>query len=665
MENTIIHRRGVRVDSRIEPFEEICKCINDNKSFVLQGGAGSGKTETLKETLRYISEKYPNKKIACITHTNLAVDEIKDRVGEVEYPISTIHSFLHSFIKNYKKNIHQVIFELFKLDSIDRLNIESYADEKEQKKKEYEKYKKIYKKYSLFLSKVKKENITKVLVKQEYDKNPINLNEELNKKIETLHLFVKNEIKNKDFNKIEYNNSKFDDYKKLTYGHDGLLKITALLFEKYPLLTKILNDKYDFIFIDEYQDTNKKIIDFFIKSEKTKIGLFGDSMQSIYVEGVGDVEKYINESKLKQIIKEDNYRSSQEVIEFINRFRNDGLVQKVALKNDEKLADREGEVKFFYSIYKDNIKTQEEKEKYIQFLNEIILKIDADSKFKKLMLTNKSIAKELGFENLYEVFSSRYTDPKEYLDKVLTKLQFKELYELYRAYSNGEYNFVLSQLKNNGLSIEYASDKQKVKENIENITDVKLSAIEVLEKSVKDKLIKKNEDFSSYMQYKKDFQSSLIKDKEYQNFKSAYIDNPTYSKMKKIIKEIEEGEFKELEKKIKKENFYKDLFSEKINFNEIIKYFEYINEKTEYITMHKTKGSSIDNVLVVLDEYFWKEYSFKTLFKKEESEEKLKNQKLFYVACSRAKKNLYCLRIVKDENEKKELLEFFPDSKKI
>jgi len=659
VENTIIHKRGVKVDSRIEI------CINENKSFVLQGGAGSGKTETLKKTLRYISKEYPNKKIACITHTNLAVDEIKDRVGEVEYPISTIHSFLHSFIKNYKKNIHQVIFELFKLDSIDRLNIESYADEKEQKKKEYEKYKKIYKKYSLFLSKVKKENITKVLVKQEYDKNPINLNEELNKKIETLHLFVKNEIKNKDFNKIEYNNSKFDDYKKLTYGHDGLLKITALLFEKYPLLTKILNDKYDFIFIDEYQDTNKKIIDFFIKSEKTKIGLFGDSMQSIYVEGVGDVNKYIEESKLKKIIKEDNYRSSQEVIEFINRFRNDGLVQKVALKNDEKLADRRGEVVFFYSIYEDKVKTPKEKAKYIEFLNEVILKIDADSKFKKLMLTNKSIAKELGFENLYEVFSSRYTDPKEYLDKVLTKLQFKELYELYRAYSNGEYNFVLSQLKKNGLSIEYASDKQKVKENIENITDVKLSAIEVLEKSVKDKLIKKNEDFSSYMQYKKDFQSSLIKDKEYQNFKSAYIDNPTYSKMKKIIKEIEEGEFKELEKKIKKENFYKDLFSEKINFNEIIKYFEYINEKTEYITMHKTKGSSIDNVLVVLDEYFWKEYSFKTLFKKEESEEKLKNQKLFYVACSRAKKNLYCLRIVKDENEKKELLEFFPDSKKI
>ena len=32
------------------------------------------------------------------------------------------------------------------------------------------------------------------------------------------------------------------------------------------------------------------------------------------------------------------------------------------------------------------------------------------------------------------------------------------------------------------------------------------------------------------------------------------------------------------------------------------------NEETEYITMHKTKGSSIENVIVVMDECFWKEY---------------------------------------------------------
>ena len=67
--------------------EQIKTIIDDNqdegkdfKNFVLQGGAGSGKTESLKEVILYISEKYPNKKIACITLTNAAVDEMKLRI---------------------------------------------------------------------------------------------------------------------------------------------------------------------------------------------------------------------------------------------------------------------------------------------------------------------------------------------------------------------------------------------------------------------------------------------------------------------------------------------------------------------------------------------------------------------------------------------------------
>jgi DNA helicase-2/ATP-dependent DNA helicase PcrA len=133
--------------------------------------------------------------------------------------------------------------------------------------------------------------------------------------------------------------------------------------------------------------------------------------------------------------------------------------------------------------------------------------------------------------------------------------------------------------------------------------------------------------------------------------------------MKKILSKIEEGEFNKLEQKVKKDIFYQELFSNKINFNEIINYFEYIDEKKDYITMHKTKGSSIKNVLVVLDEYFWtQKYNFKSLFERENSKKKSKNQKLFYVACSRAEKKLYCLRIVKNEAEERELLNFFPDA---
>ncbi|NML72194.1 AAA family ATPase [Chryseobacterium sp. RP-3-3] len=127
------------MDSKITPIEQIKQIIDDNqnaekefKNFVLQGGAGSGKTESLKQILEYITQNYPDKKGVCITLTNVAVDEIKARVGENNnFVVSTIHSFLNDLIKNYKKNIHEVIFEIFKVEKIVRNELIIGEDEKE------------------------------------------------------------------------------------------------------------------------------------------------------------------------------------------------------------------------------------------------------------------------------------------------------------------------------------------------------------------------------------------------------------------------------------------------------------------------------------------------------------------------------------------------------
>jgi DNA helicase-2/ATP-dependent DNA helicase PcrA len=186
-------------------FDEIKDSIGDNKSFVLQGGAGSGKTETLKQTLEFISNDYPDKKIVCITHTNLAVDEIKSRVDE-KYTVSTIHSFLNGFIKDYKKNIHQVIHKLFQLDLMERQELEYYdGDEKTQKKKEHEKYKKTYEKYVSLLFTVENERADKIEGKKLYDQDPQSFNSALNDKIEVLNAELLKQIQEKDYNQIQYN----------------------------------------------------------------------------------------------------------------------------------------------------------------------------------------------------------------------------------------------------------------------------------------------------------------------------------------------------------------------------------------------------------------------------------------------------------------------------
>ena len=69
--------------------------------------------------------------------------------------------------------------------------------------------------------------------------------------------------------------------------------------------------------------------------------------------------------------------------------------------------------------------------------------------------------------------------------------------------------------------------------------------------------------------------------------------------------------------------------------------------------MHKTKGTSIPSVIVVMEEFFWNEYDFSLLWNPVPGKEKKleKSQKLIYVACSRARKNLACIRILTSDEE--------------
>lgn len=646
------------MDSKLTALEQIFDCIEKKQNFVLQGGAGSGKTESLKRVLEYIASRYPNAKIACITHTNLAVDEIRSRV-DGEYTISTIHSFLNNLIKDHKKNLHEVVSQVFKLKEVGTL--------------EYHEYKKGYGKYASSLLTVKKQTIPKVVGKREYDGDPSRFNKELNTKIGELNHEIEAYIQNRDLNEVRYNETRFNSFRDLTFGHDSLLEMASLMFENYPRLTKILQDKFDFIFIDEYQDTNKAIVDIFLTKipieSETTIGLFGDSMQGIYDDGIGDVVEYIDNNRLIKIEKEDNYRCSEQVVAFINQLRNDGLNQKVAFKSEnsvtETIKERQGEVKLFYSIYNGERSASgnvQNKEEYLQHLNSVIKQVGKSNQgFKKLMLTNKSIANEVGFENLYNVFNKRYADVKEEIEKDLGRLQLLDLAELSKAYSSKNFNYVITELKKAGFIVSSIEDKKKVSSILDGILVAEYGAIELVELAFENKLLKKSEAYLSYIDRKDVFLSEIGKDEFYSEFKESYESGQnTFARMAKIKDGLNEEVFNEYERTYKKDRFYNELFSDKVKFIEIMNYLSYINEETDYITMHKTKGSGIKNVMVVLDEYFWFQYKFKTIFDPNEPDEarKLYNQKLFYVACSRAIDNLICIRVIAPE-EKNDLLRYF------
>lgn len=649
MSNTALDKIREIIDNNQNPEKEF-------KNFVLQGGAGSGKTESLKEVILYIAEKYPDKKVVCITHTNVAVDEIIARVGN-KYEISTIHSFLNSLIKDYKKNIKEIIHHIFCIPGVTELT--------------HSEYKKVYEKYSAKLFLLKEENCDKVIGKREYDISPSIYNAQLNEKIAILNENIKEIISSKDHNLIAYNETRFDSFNELTFSHDSLLLLSYKLCERFKLLPKIISDKYDFILIDEYQDTNENIINLFLnllpKNKKTTIGLFGDSMQGIYDDGIGNIEKHIEEKTITRIDKEDNYRCSEEVIRFINNIRTDGIEQKLALKKDENLNVRKGFAKLYYKKVgkKPNaFSSVEDKQSYLEKLNSTIeaIRKNISSECKILMLTNKSISSEIGFSNLYNVFSERYSEVNEEIEKELDRIQISTIVELCRLYQIKQYNSILVYLKRNGFQIKTLKDKKTIIGHFDYLLSTELNLQQVLEYSFENKILKKSERFNNYLLRKSDFLENYNKNQSYKDLESLYFSGSnTKARLNKNHDiEISDEEFSTFERALKKKTFYIDLFSDKIKFDEVLNYYKYLNEETGYITMHKTKGSGIENVIVVLDEFFWNKYNFKSIYDESvDLEKRSKNQKLFYVACSRTIKHLTIIRLIEDDAEEAMLKTYF------
>ena len=87
---------------------EIFRLIDDNKNFLLSGGAGSGKTYSLVSVINEIYCQNPMAKIACITYTNTAVHEIENRVLNKKLRISTIHDFLWNSISSFQNELKKL-----------------------------------------------------------------------------------------------------------------------------------------------------------------------------------------------------------------------------------------------------------------------------------------------------------------------------------------------------------------------------------------------------------------------------------------------------------------------------------------------------------------------------------------------------------------------------
>jgi DNA helicase II / ATP-dependent DNA helicase PcrA len=97
----------------------IFRCIDEGRPFLVEAGAGAGKTYSLIHALNYLIEKQGrqllrrNQRVACITYTNVATDEIRARTDR--HPAiqsDTIHSFCWSAIRPFQPALRSHLPEL-------------------------------------------------------------------------------------------------------------------------------------------------------------------------------------------------------------------------------------------------------------------------------------------------------------------------------------------------------------------------------------------------------------------------------------------------------------------------------------------------------------------------------------------------------------------------
>ncbi|EUB33050.1 UvrD-helicase domain-containing protein [Fusobacterium sp. OBRC1] len=590
------------------------KCIEKGVNFILEGGAGSGKTYSLISLIETLIIKSSEIKIVCITYTNNAVAEIKSRIDNENLWVSTIHEFIWHVIKKYQKEIKNELVLLINDEII----------------KEFKKPK------------------------------------DLENNLITIDYF-----NNIDVEYDEYYSMNPNAENKIKISHDHILILAEKMLDKYKKLSDILKDIANCIFVDEYQDTSpyiaKILLEHLKKSKKKNvIGFFGDSMQSIYDEGVGDLNKY----KLKKIVKKQNRRNPRIVIEIANKFRNDKITQipskdKNTPNMDENGVIIEGNIKFIYG------KEQED----INFLkNKALFKswdfLDG-RKTKELRLTHKYNSEMAGFKKLYDLYNDdliiklidniqKNIDNNENKESVLNELvlELRPIYnkkDLFEEITGNEiYNLIYQDIKN----LLWKNVLEKCKISKESLMSYKFNGINgrYETNSHRDKILKKLDVLNELIELyeSKKFNEFLKKTNfsiQNKNDKSKLKEIMNFFMLedRKTIEEVldfskKQGLIREdvdFDNYISAKGFYLWERIKKISFKEYRNSILYLKEFSPISTQHSIKGSEFDNVLVVLESN-WNKYDFKTLFGKGSKNENVKKRtrKLFYVCMTRAKKNL-------------------------
>lgn len=570
-------------------------------------GAGAGKTKTLTTKIAYLIEEgfaYPYNVLA-ITFTNKAAKEMKDRlyglIGDLakKVQVSTFHSFgLKLLRENYEKLGYEAKFVI--MDSDDSLTVVK----KIVKDLGYDP--KIYNPRAIRnkISSCKNEMMTPEM----YERYAVSDYEKVMHKV-----YEKYEEKLKKNNSVDF---------------DDLLLLPIKLFKENPSVLQKYQELYQYILIDEYQDTNEAqyILSKLISAKSRKITCVGDDSQSIYSFRGANYKNILNFEKdykdAKTILLEENYRSTSTILDAANQ-----VIKNNTQRKDKNLwtSRGKGEKIKYYRAYNE----RDEAQYVIRKIKELRNKDVEYKDIAVLYRTNaqsRVLEEEMLKENMpYRVIGSFYFYSRKEIKDLIAYLRLihnsKDNVSLLRVINTPKRGIGLKTIENltmkadeAGTSIYEAISSGKELEFKKTIEQLKSLSEELTLTELIDKVLD-----ASGMRQELESEKTLESEVRLENLEE----------FKSITKSFEEREgLVSLE----------DFLLEISLISDVEEYKDDPN-RVSLMTVHSVKGLEFNHVFVVGME----EGIFPHMNSLMETSELEEERRLCYVAITRAKDDLHLI----------------------
>lgn len=292
----------------------------DGPSLVI-AGAGSGKTRVLTYKIAYLIEQgYEPWSILALTFTNKAADEMKERIGQIVGRDVARHLWMGTF--------HSVFLRILRTE-YDRIGLQpnftiyDAADSKSLVKsiiKELHLDDKIYKPTAV-LNRIGAAKNQLITAKQ-YASDALILESDSRSKMPELHkVYTQYSNRCRSANAMDF---------------DDILLYTYYLFKVYPDVQAKYEERFRYVLVDEYQDTNNAQHQIILQltHQRQRVCVVGDDAQSIYsfrgarIDNILTFQNVYPDTRVFKL--EQNYRSTQIIVNAANSLihKNQGQIYK-------------------------------------------------------------------------------------------------------------------------------------------------------------------------------------------------------------------------------------------------------------------------------------------------------------------------------------------------